>query len=446
MYSEEIRALFEKLGIKVGDTISVTSGQDMQEGILMPRTGAGGSDIIVVKRKDGYNVGIKYKSGTKVSKLSESQPHHFLFPKASASVDRSLERIALLYTGGTIGSKVDYVSGGVYMLTKPEELMHEVPELGSIANIDVHNLMSISSEDMTYVEWQKIAEDAASSLNNGAKGVVVTLGTNTMHYTAAALSFMLKDLNSPVVLTGAMRSSDRGSSDAFVNLICSCSIAAKSDIAEVGICMHGSSSDSKNIFIRGTKARKLHTSRRDAFKPVNSGPLCYVDINGSIEYAGDYRHAAKSTGKVHAQTGFDPKVALLRTHPNSDPEVVDHYVKKGFKGLIIEGTGMGEFPTSPSIKGLSWISHVKDAVESGVIVGGTSQCVFGRVNHTVYRNLRVLEDIGVVNCEDMLSEVAYVKLGFLLGNYGSKKARELLGQEIAGEITNRIEFKKDFVE
>ncbi len=447
MYSKDILELFEKLGIKVGDTVSVSSASDSQEGILMPRTDAGGSDIIVIKRKDGYNVGIKYGKGTKIERISASPSHHFSFPKAEQTVNKSLNNISLLYTGGTIGSKIDYVSGGVHMLIKPEELLHEVPELNGIANIEIKGLMSIASEDMTYVEWQRIADEAANSLNSGARGVVITLGTNTMHYTSAALSFMLKDLNAPVVLTGAMRSSDRGSSDAFMNLICSCSVATKSDIAEVGICMHGGSSDSKNFFTRGTKVRKMHTSRRDAFRPVNNTPICTINPVGDIKYVSDYKHMDEGKKeKVSAVTGFEPKVALVRTYPNSDPEIIDHYVKNGYKGIIIEGTGMGEFPSSPSIKGLSWLGRVKDATGSGVVVGGTSQCVFGRVNHTVYRNLRLLEDIGVVNCEDMLSEVAYVKLGFLIGNYGQKKAVEMLGTNIAGEITKRTEFKEDFME
>ncbi len=447
MYSKELLGLFEKLGIKIGDTISISSDSDTQEGILMPKTEAGGSGIMVIKRKDGYNVGIKYKKGTVIAKISSSPSHHFSFPKAQATSSKSLNNIAMLYTGGTIGSKIDYVSGGVYMLTKPEELLHEVPELNGIANIGINGLMSIASEDMTYVEWQRIAEETAKALNSGARGVVVTLGTNTMHYTSAALSFMLKDLNAPVVLTGAMRSSDRGSSDAFVNLICSCSIAAKSDVAEVGICMHGTSSDSKNLFIRGTKVRKMHTSRRDAFKPINSSPICAIDAKGRIEYLGDYKPIDASAKKsVSAVTGFEPKVALVRTHPNSDPGIIDYYVNKGYRGIIIEGTGMGEFPSSPSVKQFSWLDHVKDAAGSGIVVGGTSQCVYGRVNHIVYRNLRLLEDIGVVNCEDMLSEVAYVKLGFLLGNNDAKKAREMLNVNIAGEITYRTEFKEDFTE
>ena len=189
------------------------------------------------------------------------------------------------------------------MLTKPEELLYEVPELSGIASIDVRNLFGIASEDMTYVEWQSMAKEVAKSLNDGARGAVVTMGTDTMHYASAALSFMLNNLNAPVAITGAQRSSDRGSSDAFFNLICSAQIAAKSDIAEVGICMHAGSSDDSCAFIRGTHVRKMHTSRRDAFRPINDRPLAHVKRDLEIAYGSDYRKVEKVPRyKVTAET------------------------------------------------------------------------------------------------------------------------------------------------
>lgn len=440
MYNKEITALFASLGISIGDSVHITSGKDVFEGILMPRTDAGENDIIVVKRPDGYNMGVKYRKDMKISKTGSTKGH-FSFGKAESRPNKSLKNIGMLYTGGTIGSRVDYVTGGVYMLTKPEELLADVPELQDIANIEISNLMSIGSEDMTYKEWTKIAEEAAKVLNKGVAGIVITHGTDTMHYTSAALSFMLKDINAPIVLTGSQRSSDRGSSDAFSNLICSSHIATKSDIAEVGICMHSTSSDKENFFIRGTKVRKMHTSRRDAFRPINSVPICKVDAKGKIEYLSDYKHVEHgSKKKVSAATGFEPKVAIVKVHPNSDPGVIEYYMGKGYKGLMIEGTGLGHVPTSTSIKEMSWINHVKKAVDSGMLVGVTSQCIYGRVNQNVYRNLRLLSEAGAIYCEDMMPEVAYVKLGFLLGNYDAKKAKEMLNVNIAGEITARTEF------
>ena len=445
MYSNEIQAILDSLGIKPGDTIAISNGGESEEGVLMPRSDAGDNSVIVIKRKDGYNIGLRYSKDMRITKQA-SGTGHFEFPKAITTTNGSLNNVALLYTGGTIGSKVDYATGGVYMLTKPEELLHEVPELKEIVNIDVQNLMSIASEDMTCLEWRKIAEGVVKAFDKGARGVIITHGTDTMHYTSAALSFMLQDLNGPVVITGAQRSSDRGSSDAFLNLICSAHLAANSNIAEVGICMHKTSSDQSCIMIRGTKARKMHTSRRDAFRPINSSPIASVDRNGRIEYKSEYRKMPAHGTRTTAMTGFEERTALVKVHPNSTPEILDFYVEKGYKGIIIEGTGMGHVPSSTSKEEYSWLGRIKNTVDKGVVVGMTSQCIYGRVNPTVYRNLRLAASAGAIYCEDMLSEVAYVKLGFLLGNYKAEAAKEMLNTNIAGEITARTEFEPEFTE
>lgn len=438
MYSAEIEKVLSASGIKTGDGVKITSQKGTMEGVLMPRPDVGNKSILVIKRKDGYNVGIEYGKGFKIQK-TESARESFSFPKADTKNLGKLPKVALIYTGGTIGSKVDYVSGGVYMLTKPEELLFEVPELKEIADIRVTNLTSISSEDMTATEWKGIAEAVVKAFGNGARGVVVTLGTDTMHYTAAALSFMLQDLNGPVILTGAQRSSDRGSSDAFLNLVCAVTLAANSDVAEVGICMHADSSDRSCMLIRGTKARKMHTSRRDAFRPVNSDPIAKVKSDLSIEYVSDYKRVAKSSKKARALAEFEERTALVKFYPNSDPGILDHYVGEGYKGIIIEGTGLGHVAASPTRKELSWIDHIKRAVDSGTIVGMTSQCIYGRVNSNVYKGGRMAASAGAIYCQDMTPETAYVKLGFLLGNYKREKAAELLDKNIAGEIDSRID-------
>jgi len=438
MYSNNVEKILSANGISTGDTVTVKSEKGSFTGILMPRTEAGDGNVLVLKLQNGYNIGISADAGTKITRLAGANAPA-RFPKVSATFISRLDRVSLLYTGGTIGSKIDYATGGVHMLIKPDELLAEVPELYDVANIDVKELMSIASEDMTHTEWAVIANAAAEALNGGARGIVITHGTDTMHYTSAALSFMLQGLKAPVVLTGAQRSSDRGSSDAFMNLICSARLAVKSDIAEVGICMHESMSDDYCIFIRGTRARKMHTSRRDAFKPVNSAPIARISAGGKIEYAADYRKPGGSGEKVRAVTGFESKVALIKAHPNSDPGVIDFYSKKGYRGIIIEGTGLGHVPVNPSAKEYSWLGHIRDAVGSGMVVGITSQCIYGRTNENVYRNLRLISGAGAIYCEDMLPETAYVKLGFLLGNYNGEEASAQLSKNLSGEISSRTE-------
>lgn len=437
MYSDALEKKFDEKGIKAGDSVRISSKSRAYEGVLIPRPDVGDSDVIVIKQKDGYNVGIKFAPGMKIEKITTTR-EKFEFPKVSVKKNPSLPKVSLLYTGGTIGSKVDYMTGGVYMLTKPEELLYEVPELSDIANIELHNLMSIASEDMTVAEWKKIAEAVEKAFEDGARGVVITMGTDTMHYLSAALSFMVKNPKGPVVITGAQRSSDRGSSDAFINLVCAVHFAAKSDAAEIGICMHAHSSDEGCMFIRGTKVRKMHTSRRDAFRPINNAQIADVSKDGKIEYRSEYRKISKE--KMLLKTGFEEKVALVKAYPNSDPGIIDYYVGKGYKGIIIEGTGLGHVPSSPSKRDGSWLGHIKDAVKEGIIVGMTSQCLYGRVNPRVYSNLRLAAAAGATYCEDMLPETAYVKLGFLLGNHSAKEARELLPQNLVGELTERLEY------
>jgi glutamyl-tRNA(Gln) amidotransferase subunit D len=438
MYSEEIEGILSSAHIKPGDLVKLKTGEKIFEGVLMPRPDAGESGIMIIKLNNGYNIGIKFRESSKIEKL-KSQQSSFSFPAAHAERRKGLNRVDLLYTGGTIGSKVDYVTGGVHMLTKPEELLYEVPELAGIADIHVDNLMSMASEDMSYLEWQAIAKAAAKAFNEGARGVVITHGTDTMHYTSAALSFMLKDIQGPVVLTGAQRSGDRGSSDAFMNLICSANIAANSDIGEVGICMHGSSSDDYCNFIRGTHARKMHTSRRDAFRPINNKVVARVEYGGKIEYLSEYRKMGSSEKKAKSMTDFEPRVAMVKVFPNSDPEILDYYLGKKYRGVIIEGTGLGHLPTSTPHWQYNWLRSLKRAVASGMILGVTSQCLSGRVNERVYRNLRLVRKAGGIFCEDMMPEVAYVKLGWLLGNYKKEEAGRLLGENMVGEISKRSE-------
>ncbi len=438
MYSEELLALFKRKGISVGDRIRVKARGMESECELMPSTDVADPGTLILKLDSGYNIGIRLAKDTAVERIGRGiAPSEFPRMALKASADKP--KVTLVYTGGTIGSKIDYKTGGVYMLMKPEELLYVVPELQGMANIEIKNPFSVASEDLSYIEWQQMAKAAAQAISSGSRGVVITMGTDTMHYTSAALSFMLGGINAPVVITGAQRSSDRGSSDAFVNLDCAVRIAAQSDIAEVGVCMHASSSDDRCQFIRGTRARKMHTSRRDAFRPINDKPIAYVSKSG-IEYANKYNRISAAGAKFAPRTDFEGKVALVKSYPNADPGIIDFYVDRGYKGLIIEGTGLGHVSTSGVHKELLFAPRIESAIKKGVIVGVTSQCLYGRVHPNVYRNLRVLSSAGAVYCEDMLPEVALVKLGWLLGNYDKAKARELLNKNLVGEISARSEY------
>ncbi len=436
MYSAEIEKAIRSAGAKAGDMIRITEGDETFEGILIPRSEAGDPAALILKLQNGYNIGIKFSGSMKIERIKPGSS--FSFPKSALKFSGH-EKIGLIYTGGTIGSKVDYTTGGVHMATKPEELLYEIPELSVIADIKVNNLMSIASDDMTYKEWQMIANAVKDAFADGARGVIITHGTDTMHYTSAALSFMLTNLPGPVILTGAQRSPDRGSSDAFMNLICASHFSTKGLAAEISICMHRGTSDDYCTIIRGTRARKMHTSRRDAFKDVGGGTIADVRIDGEIDYIGRYQGASEA--KLELKAKFEPKVALVKIYPNSDPDILKYYSEKGYKGIILEATGLGHLPVSTVHKEFNWLQAVNEAVDKGMVIGVSSQCIYGRVNPRVYKNARMLNDAGVIYCEDMMPEVAYVKLGFLLGNYKPDKSAEMLCKNIAGEITERSEIR-----
>jgi glutamyl-tRNA(Gln) amidotransferase subunit D len=305
-----------------------------------------------------------------------------------------------------------------------------VPELSDIATIDAEILFSIFSENITCKNWTELAKAVANRIEKGEDGVVIAHGTDTMGYTAAALSFALQDLPVPVILVGSQRSADRPSSDAATNLTGAVTAAAKASFAEVTLAMHETPSDKAITLHRGTKVRKCHTSRRDTFKSINAEPLAKVE-NGNVKMlTQDYRKRDKSR-KLVLKPDFDERVALLKFYPNFNSETVNHLVGKGYRGIVFEGTGLGHISHE-------CLNSVRAAVEKGVIVAMTSQCIWGRVDMNVYDTGRDLLNAGVISLEDMLSETALVKLMWSLGQTKSlEEARRLLTSNMAGEISSR---------
>lgn len=445
-YSKQIQLALKKF--KVGDRISITKNGKNYEGLLMPRAELGDKESIVIKLDSGYNIGIRYGKGTKVEKAAKPEPkeikeevkfesgkEHF----KELKFDPNKPAVSLISTGGTIISRVDYKTGGVAALEKPEELLTNIPELKNIVNIkDVLTPFRKMSEDFNYKDWQALAELAARELNRN-EGVIVTHGTDTMHYTSAILSFMLKNLYKPLILVGAQRSADRGSSDAFMNLICS-AYASVSEIAEVGVCMHSTIDDHSCQLMRGTKCRKMHSTRRDAFRSINEMPLAKIYPDGKIDILNRNYKKRNNDQKVVADVKFEPKVALLKSYPGSEPEIMEFLVKKGYKGFVIEGTGMGHVPTDAE---KSWIPQIKKLIKDGIPVVIAPQTIYGRINTNVYANLRVLyHEAKAIPAEDMMPEVAYLKLGWVLGHTKDlEKVREMMLTNIAGEITGRSEIE-----
>jgi glutamyl-tRNA(Gln) amidotransferase subunit D len=250
-----------------------------------------------------------------------------------------------------------------------------------------------------------------------------------MGYTAAALSFALQNLPVPVIFVGAQRSSDRPSSDAATNLIGAVKAAGEAPFAEVGLAMHETISDTVIAVHRGVKVRKCHTSRRDTFKSINGFPIVKVLNQEIIMQKGGYQHRDFSK-KLVLKTDFCEKVALVKFYPGMDPSVIDFYVNQGFRGILLEGSGLGHVSKF-------CFGAVKNAIDKGVIVALASQCIWGRVNMNIYDTGRDLLSLGVIPLEDMFPETGLVKLMWVLGQTSNlEEAKQLLITSIAGEFTS----------
>jgi glutamyl-tRNA(Gln) amidotransferase subunit D len=436
-HGKALRAI-EQARAEIGDIIKVCKGSEIYEGILIPRSEYGDEKHIVIKLKNGYNIGIEITPETAIEKTGEGTKPTFS-PPPLPKQKTGLRKVAIVSTGGTIASRVDYRTGGVRPALSASDLYSVVPELANVAQIQTKILLSIFSEDITQHHWTEIAKKVAEEISEGASGVVIAHGTDTMGFTAAALSFALQNLPVPVIIVGAQRSADRPSSDAATNLLGAVLAAADAPFAEVAIAMHETTSDTSIALHKGVRVRKCHTSRRDAFKSVNAEPIARVQDQKVTMVAEKYRKRDPSR-KLDLKADFEEKVALIKFYPGIDPAVIDMYIEKGYRGLILEGSGLGHISKRCH-------SAVRRATDRNVVVGMTSQCIWGRVNMNVYNAGRDLQTLGIIPLEDMLSETALVKLMWVLGQTRDvNNAKRFLLTNIAGEISPRTLSEESTVE
>jgi glutamyl-tRNA(Gln) amidotransferase subunit D len=420
---------------RIGDTVEIRQDDTLYSGVLMPRSQIGSDPAhVVIKLDSGYNIGVRLKADCSIRRIGISKQKRSPARDAFEPAD-GLPTVAILSTGGTIASKVDYRTGAVNPALSAKDLYDAVPELRAHANVRAKILLSKLSENIATGDWTRIARAVAAEIKAGAEGVVVAHGTDTLGFSAAALAFALQNLPVPVVLVGSQRSSDRPSSDAAMNLIGATNLAARADAAEVMVAMHGETGDSFLYAHRGTRVRKLHTSRRDAFRSVNAEPLFRIQ-GSSISELYPPLHRRDKDRKLLLKPRFEEKVALLKTFPGMDGELIDSLVASGYRGIVLEGTGLGHAPATI-------VPSLKQASDAGLLLAMTSQCVFGRVDMNVYRTGVELLDLGVLPCEDMIPETALVKMMWVLANTKSPEmAREVLRLPLAGEFDMRTEYSE----
>ncbi len=419
--ARRVRSLDEA---ETGDRLKIEKEDQTYVGKLMPTHRFSEEDIITLKLDSGYNIGVKYDEKTEVE-LLEKKDSVKEKEEEKLEIDEDKPTISILGTGGTIASYVEYKTGAVHPAQTAEDLLYSNPEIAERCDPQVEILFSKLSENFEPEDWVIIADRIIELFEEGAEGVVVSHGTDTMGYTAAALSFMLQGVDRPVVLVGSQRSSDRPSSDAHLNLLSAIEVA-KSDRPGVFVVMHDSISDETCAVHSGTKVRKMHTSRRDAFESVNTEPLGQVDaIKGEVEFKNQEKSEDKNE-ELRRIGGIEKDVSLLYATPTLTEDDVKHAGKS--EGVVIAGTGLGHMKTQ-------LIPALQEIIDQGKPVVMTSQCIYGTVNGHVYSAGRELKEAGVIFAGDMLPETALVKLMWALTL--EEDTEEVMKEDVVGEFSRR---------
>jgi glutamyl-tRNA(Gln) amidotransferase subunit D len=400
-----------------GDRVRCTFAEKILEGTYITER----DGMAVVKMDSGYNIGVPFTACTLVEHLP-------VIPVKGAAVvqDPSLPPLSIVSTGGTIASRIDYRTGAVTSQFDADDILRAIPGLEKIANFRTRVLYTILSENMTPQIWQELARAVYEEIRQGAQGVIVTHGTDTMAYSAAALSFML-DTPVPVIFVGSQRSADRPSSDNVMNALCSAS-AAVSPLGEVAVAMHETSSDDCCAIHRGTRVRKMHSSRRDAFRSLAIPPIGRVEYP-SLDVTLSQDAVCRQETEPALQDALEERCGLLYFYPGMPAGVLDAF--SGMRGLVIAGTGLGHTSTV-------LIPGIRELIDGGTTVVMTTQCLFGRVCDRVYDTGRDLLRAGVIEGEDMLPETALVKMMWVLGNeQDAEKAGAMMAQDLRGELSRR---------
>ncbi len=447
MYSNQIEPVLKSAGIKIGERLRYEREGWSIEGLLMPRPDVGDPDCIVLKLSSGYNIGlcmegakIEKIKGEAVSIAGRGGSKESVSAPAQSSPSPHRPHIFLLSTGGTITSKVDYVTGAVHPVMDAEQLLSTYPRLAPLGPFKSVSLMRILSEDMHPLRWTTLARGVADALRDGSEGIVITHGTDTMGYSAAALSFALQNLPVPVLLTGAQRSPDRGSSDAGDNLFCAAA-AARANFAGVGLCMPTEPAGGRCNLHLGTRVRKCHTSARWAFRSIGAQPFGTVDMRtGDVRLEPNSPVAARDHSRsLHMSEKFSENVHLAWVYPGLTPKTVSSWAD--YDGVVLAATGLGNAPVSADEPNSprSVLPAIRELVESGVIVAIAPQTLEGRINMDVYSAGRLLHEAGVIGQgADWLPETAYAKLCWALGQgHDAALVKKLMMTPIAGDITPR---------
>ena len=417
--------------INVGDLIEITTDK-VFKGTYLPSK----NNETTIKLSSGYNITFDNKKIKKIKLLKKYKQKKEKLKKIKTK--NNLPLISILHVGGTISSKIDYETGAVSSKFSPEELLLLFPEINSLANLRSKFILNTASENLRFKNYNLIAKEIEKEIKEKTSAIIITHGTDTLAYTSAALSFILENLSIPVILVGSQRSSDRPSSDNYLNLISAIKFVTKTDFADVAICMHAFMDDESCYILPALKTKKLHSTRRDAFKAINAKPYAVIK-NDSIEFLTIYKKRNNNKLKLRL---FNEKIkiGILKIHPNMFASELLQY--KNYNGLVIEATGLGHIPINNDIENKKIFQALK-SLKIPIVI--TTQTVFGIINLDVYSPGRKIKEYMINNHTDIITETAFIKLAWLLSNYEKKYIKELFNKNLRGEFSSRILAEKDFI-
>ncbi|MGC9331890.1 MAG: Glu-tRNA(Gln) amidotransferase subunit GatD [Bacteroidales bacterium] len=428
-YRGEALGLLKKYQVRVWGHAKVKTTRGKFEGTVLPRSENDDDKHIVMKIITGYNIGLDVNTITDMKETGYKKANYGI-PEREFPFTENLPHVKLFGTGGTIASRLDYRTGAVIPAFSPGELYGAVPELADICNLDTEKVFAVFSENMGPKQYIALAKAIGKEIENGIDGIVIGHGTDTLHHTGAALTYMCQNLPVPVVLVGSQRSSDRPSSDAALNLMHAMKAAGESDIAEVLVCMFGPTSDEYGLLHKGTRVRKMHSSYRSTFRTIGDTPVAMISRKKITPIKKKY-NKRRDDKKVVIKPYFNDKVTMLYYYPGMNPDVLDMMVDAGYKGIIIVGTGLGHVNKE-------LYPAIERAHEKGVHMFMTLQTIWGYVHMFVYDTGRDMMAKGIVPLENMLPEVAFIKLGWVLGQTENPdEVKKMMLTPVNDDITTR---------
>jgi len=428
-YKGQALAILQKFNARVWAQVDIDSTRGIFKGTILPRAENTDDEHIVLKIITGYNIGIDIKTIKNITETGYKKAVYQI-PLKDFPYSKEKPNVKLFGTGGTIASRLDYRTGAVIPAFTPGELYGAVPELADICNLTTEKIFAVFSENMGPDQYKKLAIAIGNEIEKGIEGIIIGHGTDTLHYTAAALSFMVQNPPVPIVLVGSQRSSDRPSSDAALNLMHAATAAGHGQIAEVMVNMFGPTSDEYGFLHRGTRVRKMHSSYRSTFRTIGDTPLATVNRQGVTPIKQDFKPRRKDRN-VKITPFFEERITMIYYYTNMNPDIIDSLVEMGYKGIIIIGTGLGHVnkPLYPAIE---------RATKKGVAIYMTVQTLWGYVHMFVYDTGRDLMAKGVIPLANMIPETAYIKLGWALGQTSDlEEVKKIMLTPICDDITPR---------